>query len=157
MRRFVRSALVTTALISAAAVVGPVPVAAATTMPLSQKLRHCDFTENPYQSAGDYGRAVAEMRTDGRTVTADVKLATGKLNMPYDVRLIQVPRGLHCAPGDPGVAATTMFTDAAGGGAVTLSAPVEQGATGAWVIISRPSAFSHHPDEFYTTDYLFKI
>ncbi|MEZ0340852.1 hypothetical protein ACAG25_12805 [Mycobacterium sp. pV006] len=157
MRRFARSALVTTALVSAAAVVGPVPVAAATTMPLSQKLRNCDFTENPYQGADDYGRAAAEMRTDGRTVTAHIAMATGKLNSPYDVRLIQVPRGLYCAPGDPGVAATTMFTDAAGSGTVTLTAPIEQGATGAWVMISRPSALSQHPDEFYTTDYLFRF
>ncbi|MGE2729183.1 hypothetical protein ACQI4F_06880 [Mycolicibacterium vaccae] len=146
-----------TGLVSAAAVLGPVPVAGATTLPLSQKLRHCDFSENPYQGAGDYGRASAEMRSDGGTVTADVHFATGTPNTPYDVRLIQVPRGLYCAPGDPGVTAATMFTDGAGGGAITVSAPIQSGATGAWVSITRPNPFSQHPQEFYTTDYLFAV
>ncbi|MGE2837290.1 hypothetical protein [Mycobacterium sp. SMC-4] len=158
MRRIARIALVATGLFSAAAVLGPaVSAADATTVPLSQKQRRCDFSENPYQGAGDYGRAVAYMRSDGSTVTADLQFATGKPNTHYDVRLIQVPRGLHCAPGDPGVAAAALITDAAGGGAVTVSAPIASGASGAWVSVTRPSAFSQHPEEFYTTDFLFEL
>lgn len=160
MRRGMRTAIVTTAvgLFSASAVLVPAVAAAQPTLvPLSQKMRNCDFAENPYLGAGDYARAVSHMRKEDGTVVADVQMATGKPNMPYDVKLIQVPRGLYCAPGDPGVAHVVMFTDAAGGGAVTVRAPIQSGATGAWVSITRPSAFSQQPDEFYTTDFLFEL
>lgn len=160
MRRTVRTAIVAAGvgLFSASAVLVPAVAAAqSTTVPLSQKLRNCDFVENPYQGAGDYGRAISQMRIEGGSVVADIQLATAKPNMPYDVRLIQVPRGLYCAPGDPGVAGAVMVTDAIGGGAITVRAPIESGATGAWVSITRPSAFSQNPEEFYTTDFLFEL
>ena len=160
MRRTVRTVFVAVslALFSASAMLGPAVAAAqGSLVPLSQKLRRCDFSENPYQGASDFGRVISHLRTEGGSVVADVQMATGKPNMAYDVRLIQVPRGLSCAPGDPGVAGAVLITDVVGGGAVTVRAPSAQGATGAWVSVTRPSAFSQHPEEFYTTDFLFRL
>ena len=94
------------------------------------------------------------MRTDGAEVVADVQFATGRPNTRYEVRLIQAPRSsaVHCDGGDTGVTGGALFTDAAGGAGITLRGPIMAGATGAWVMITRPSAYSQIPAEFYTTD-----
>lgn len=123
-------------------------------MPFGQTLKRCDFSDNKYVGGTGYGRPTAYVRVDGGDVVADVQFATGMPNTHYGVRLIQSPRSsaLSCNAGDPGVAGTALFTDAAGTGAVTVRGPIMAGATGAWVFITRPSARSQIPAEFYTTD-----
>jgi hypothetical protein len=77
-------------------------------------------------------------------------------DFPYQVRLIQVPRpsSAPCWGADPGVAQGTLFTNGLGAGSITLTDTIEPGATGAWVWITRPDAFSQDPAEFYTTDFI---
>lgn len=87
-------------------------------------------------------------------MVADIQFATGSPNTRYVVRVIQAPRpsALPCNAGDPGVAAAALFTDSAGAGALTVRGPRSGGATGVWVLITRPSAHSQVPEEFYTSD-----
>ncbi len=133
--------------------------AASTQVAFSQISRRCDFSETNYNGPTGYARPIGVVHTDGSTVVADVQIATAIPNIRYDVRLIQVPRpsSASCNGGDPGVAAAALFTDGVGGGAVTVAGPVASGATGAWVIISRPDAFSQNPAEFYTSDFIASI
>lgn len=162
MRRTTRAARAVAVLVIAAAplLAGGAGVAAAeagtTFMPFGQTLKRCDFSDNEYVGGTGYGRPAAYVRVDGGDVVADVQFAIGIPNTRYDVRLIQSPRSsaLTCNAGDPGVAGTALFTDAAGAGAVTARGPITAGATGAWVFITRPSARSHIPAEFYTTDFI---
>jgi hypothetical protein len=130
-----------------------------TIIALSQISRICDFSEINYRGPWGMGRPTATIRSDGSTVSADVQIATVLPNFPYDVRLIQVPRpsSATCWGGDPGVALTTLHTDGAGAGAVSLQSAIEPGATGAWIWISRPSPFSQDPAEFYTSDFVAPI
>lgn len=125
-----------------------------TVLPFSQILRRCDFSETNYNGATGYARSMGTLRSDATTLTADVQLVTAIPNTHYDVRLIQVPRSsaVPCWGADPGVAQGSLNTDGAGAAAVTLSDAKEQGATGAWVFVSRPGRFSQNPAEFYTTD-----
>lgn len=125
-----------------------------TFLAFSQTLRRCDFSEFEYVGPGGYGRPTAQLRTEGADVVADVQFVTGSPNTRYDVRLIQSPRpsALPCNAGDRGVAAAALFTDAAGAGALTVRGPRTAGATGAWVIITRPGVHSQIPEEFYTSD-----
>lgn len=127
-----------------------------TTLAFSQMLRRCDFSETDFNGPTGFGRPIGVVRSDGSTVTADVQIATAIPNMRYDVRLIQVPRPswATCNGNDPGVALGALHTDAVGGGSTTLHDEIEPGATGAWVFISRPDAFSQNPAEFYTTDFI---
>ncbi len=162
MARIARTAVVAAALVVAAgpALVGAAPAAAeATALPFTQTLRRCDFSAFDYVGGSYYGRAVAKLRTDGADVVADVQFATGVPNTAYDVRLIQLPRSSMggCSAADPGVAAGTLFTDGNGGGAVTVRGPLMSGATGAWVSITRPSAFSQQPEEFYTSGFVAEL
>jgi hypothetical protein len=92
-------------------------------------------------------------------VVADLRFATGVPNTRYDVRLIQMPRpeSLHCNAGDPGVTGAVLFTDNAGAAATTVRAPIMSGATGAWMSIARPSAYSQFPEEFYSSDMVVKF
>ena len=87
-------------------------------------------------------------------VTADVRLAIGKPNTPYNVRLIQGPRpGTQtCNAGDPGVASAVLNTDGNGTGAVTLHDAVRAGATNAWVFIEGPPDPGEIRGEFYTSE-----
>ena len=128
-------------------------------MAFSQMLRRCDFTETNYNGPTGFGRPLGVIRANGSTVTADVQLATALPGMHYDVRLIQVPRpsSANCWGGDPGVVMGALNTDGGGAAATTLEDAIEPGATGAWVFISRPSAFSQDPAEFYTTDFVAPI
>ena len=126
-------------------------------IPFTQTLRRCDFSKFAYTGGGYYGRPNAFMRIEGGDVVADIQFATGVPNTAYDVRLIQLPRSSArtCNPGDPGVWVATLFTDAAGGGAVTVRGPVDPEATGAWVSMTRPGQFTQKPEEFYTSDFVF--
>lgn len=130
-----------------------------TFLPFSQVLRRCDFSETNYNGPSGQGRPTAHIRSDGSGVTADVQMVLAVPNMPYQVRLIQAPRpsSAPCWGNDPGVAQATLHTDGVGAGAVTLSDAIEPGATGVWVFVTRPDAFSQTPAEFYTTDMIAKF
>lgn len=166
MGRFTRTVL-TAAVVAAAA--GPVlatggapttaPAAAssgATTLPFLQVLRRCDFSERQYVGATGYGRGSALVGRQGGDVVADVVFNTGRPNTAYEVKLIQMPRSSAdpCPAGAPGVAGTWVVTDAAGAAAVVLRGPVMQGATGAWLSMTRPGQFSQLPAEFYTSGFV---
>ncbi len=130
-----------------------------TVLPFTQALRRCDFSKFQYTGPGWYGRPSGELRIEGAEVAVDLRFATGVPNARYDVRLIQSPRpaSLYCNPGDPGVTGAVLFTDNAGAAATTVRAPIMSGATGAWVSITRPSADSQMPEEFYTTDVIVQL
>ncbi|MBB2992725.1 hypothetical protein FHR72_004229 [Mycolicibacterium iranicum] len=148
--------------LAATAGVGPAaaaPGAGPTPLPFQQTLRRCDFTEFQYFGPAFYGRPSGSLRVEGGEVVADILFATGAANTRYDLKLIQVdrPSAQPCNPGDPGVAGTTLFTDAAGAGSATVRAPKAPGATGAWVSLTRPGQFSQLPEEFYTTNFVVPI
>lgn len=130
-----------------------------TFLPFATTLRRCDFSALDYYDAKGDGRASAVVRSGGGQVSADVSLATAKPNTAYQVRLIQMPResSAGCHAGSPGTAVATLFTNGAGVGAVTLSAPRMAGATGAWAAVELPQPFSQLPGEFYTADYIAAI
>ena len=105
--------------------------------------------------AAGNGFSQAFIGTGGtNTVTADVHLAIGKPNTPYNVRLIQGPRPASqtCNAGDPGVASGVLNTDGIGTGAVTLHDSVRSGATNAWVFVEGPPDPGEIRGEFYTSD-----
>jgi hypothetical protein len=133
--------------------------AGSTLLPFSQKLRRCDFSDTDYNGPTGFARTTGVMHSDGSTVAADVQMATAIPGIRYDVRLIQMPRpsSASCNGGDPGVSTAPLFTDDAGGGAATVAGPIAPGATGAWVVISRPSEFSQDPAEFYTSEFVAPI
>lgn len=156
------------AALAVAAPVGPTVIAGdasadmadgGTFMPFAQVLRRCDFSESDWDGPTGYARPQAVIRSDGSTVSADVQIATAIPNIRYDVRLIQAPKPswVTCWGGDPGVALAPMQIDGAGNGSVTLADNIEPGATGAWLFISRPDAFSQTPAEFYTADFIAPI
>ncbi len=128
-------------------------------MPLDATLRSCDGKQlSTHIQPNQFGRAFAEMTTPGNSVSAVVTLATAVPDMQYNVRLIQVPRStLACGPGDPGVTAASFVTDATGAGGVTVQAPIQSGATGAWIFLDRPSAHSQTPAEVYTATFVAAI
>lgn len=130
-----------------------------TFVPMNQVSRRCDYSETDYNGPTGYARATSVVRTSGSNLSADVTMDTAIPNMRYDVRLIQVPRpsSTPCLGTDPGVAAGVLQTDGVGHGTVTLTDSIEPGATGAWVWITRPDAFSQNPAEFYTSDLIVKI
>jgi hypothetical protein len=130
-----------------------------TFLPFATTLRRCDFSSLAYYDAKGDGRASAVVHTRNGQVSADVTLATAKPNANYQVRLIQMPResSAGCHAGSPGTAVATLHTDGAGVGAVTLSAPIMPGATGAWAAVELPQPFSQLPGEFYTADYIAAI
>ncbi|MBX7455068.1 hypothetical protein GR927_44400 [Mycolicibacterium sp. 3033] len=156
MYRALRVTAATAALLIAAPLFAGVATAEGTvvSMPFSEKLRRCDFSQVKYVGGSGYGRASAQLRVQGGEVIADVEFFTGRPNTAYDLRLIQLPRSsaASCAAGAPGVSATTLFTDGVGTGRTTVRAPLMSGATGAWMSLTRPGTFSQQPDEYYTTD-----
>jgi hypothetical protein len=132
---------------------------AATQMPLASTLRACDNTHLDYVFAREYGRGFAEVTTPGsNTVAAKFTLETAVPFTHYNVRIIQVPRPTNnCAPGDPGVIAGGFETDGEGNGGTTIQGPIKSGATGAWVVIDRPSDNTQTPAEFYSSDFIAAI
>lgn len=164
MRRSIRL-MTLTAVVAAA---GPLGFASSTGVakadggtfvPMNQTLRRCDFSETDFNGPTGYARTTSVVRATGSNVSADVTMDTAIPNMRYDVRLIQAPRSAAapCLGGDPGVAAGVLHTDGAGHGAATLHDSIEPGATGVWVFITRPDAFSQNPAEFYTSDLVLPI
>lgn len=133
--------------------------AGGTVLPFSQISRRCDFSETDYNGPTGYASPIGSLRSDGSTLTADARITGAIPNMHYDIRLIQLPRSsaAPCWGGDPGVAQGSLNTDGAGAASTTLHDTIEPGATGAWVIISRPDRFSQNPAEFYTTDFIAEI
>jgi hypothetical protein len=146
-------------LLVASATLGTGTAAAYSPMPLSSKLRACDFTQLRWVPAVGNGRAVAFVGPDGNgNVVAKVDLATALPDMRYDVRVIQTPRpSAGCAAGDPGVTTGVIQTDATGAGSVSVTAPIASGKAGAWVVVDRPAQFSQTPAEFYTSDFIAKF
>ncbi|KAA0086428.1 hypothetical protein CIW52_00275 [Mycolicibacterium sp. P9-64] len=127
-------------------------------MPLIGKFRACDFTLEKWVSAHGYTRGVAHLSTSGQNVVANVDLATAEPDTRYDVRIIQTPRAsIGCAPGAPGVITGSVQTDASGAGSTTLQGPIDSSATGAWVMVQRPSPSSLTPAEFYTSEFIASI
>jgi hypothetical protein len=164
MRRSIRVLTLTAAVAAAApsGLIGSTGTAEAddgTFIPMNQVLLRCDFTETDYNGPTGYARATSVIRASGSGLSADVTMDTAIPNMRYDVRLIQVPRSaaVPCRGGDPGVTAGVLQVDGVGHGSVHLQGSVEPGATGAWVFITRPDAFSQNPAEFYTSDLIAKF
>ncbi len=130
---------------------------------LSSDLRRCDFSRDdnaPLVVRPRLGSASAVITIAGSTATAEVHLVSGpNPGTHYEVGLIEepLPSSATCGPGDPGTAYAGMDTDAGGGGAVTIQEALRPGTTGVWVIIERPSANTHYPAEFYTSDFLVPV
>lgn len=144
--------------ITGALVATSTATASAATMPLTSKWRACDFSLQSWVNAVGYARVVANVSSTGSTVVANVDMLTAPPDMHYDVRVIQMPRpSIGCAPGAPGVITGALQTNGAGAGNVTLQGPVQSGATGAWVIVERPSDSSQTPAEFYTSTFVASI
>jgi hypothetical protein len=160
MSKLTQAALVVVAagvLITSPAIASATPGSTAV-MPLSGKFRACDFTLEKWVSAHGYTRGVAHLSTSGPNVVATVDLATAEPNTSYDVRIIQTPRpSIGCAPGAPGVITGSVQTDAGGSGSTTLQGPIASSATGAWVMVQRPSPYSQTPAEFYTSEFIGSI
>jgi hypothetical protein len=135
------------------------PSASAAMMPLSGQWRACDFSKQKWVEAVGYARPVAHVTSDGSgTVTATIEMATALPYTHYDFRVIQTPRAsIGCAPGAPGVLTGAVQTDGVGAGTATVQGPIASGATGAWVIVERPSDHSQTPAEFYTSEYIAAI
>jgi hypothetical protein len=124
-------------------------------VPLSSILRSCDANEMEYVSATGFANAQAFIGTGGSdTVTAEIRMAIGKPNYAYGVRVIQVPRprSKPCKPGDPGVLSGVLFVDGNGTGGLTLHGPRQPGATGAWAFIEGGPDPGEIRGEFYTSD-----
>lgn len=134
----------------------PPSTTGATTVPLSQFLRNCDYSVIPNVGGKGFGTATAVIRRAGSSAVADVQLVMAEPNTHYDVGLIQAPRpsSATCGPGDPGTAYGSLNTDGAGTGAVTVQEGLGPGTTGVWVVIQRPDEHSQNPAEFYTSSFM---
>lgn len=150
------SPAVTLTLTTGAASAAPPSSSGATTVPLRQILRTCDFTLNPHVGGVGHGTATSVIRRAGSSAVADVRLVTAEPDTHYDVGLIQAPRlsSATCGPGDPGTAYSSLNTDGAGTGAVTVQDGIRPGTTGVWVVIQRPDEHSQNPAEFYSSDFV---
>ncbi|GAC1399826.1 MAG: hypothetical protein NVS4B6_18390 [Mycobacterium sp.] len=131
----------------------------ATFVAFTQAYRRCDYSDTTHIGATGFGRPTAMVRTAGSDVIADVQLVVAIPDMPYDVRLIEVPRASasSCNGGEPGVVAGVLTTDDSGAGSLTLREPIASGEKGAWLSVSRPGEFGQTPDEFYSTDFIVPI
>ncbi|MBW0016472.1 MAG: hypothetical protein JO236_02840 [Mycobacterium sp.] len=122
--------------------------------------RACDFSRDgiaPMTPRATLGGGTARIRTAGSQVIAEVQLVDAPdPGTHFDVELIQAPRpaSAGCAPGQPGVAAAGMDTDASGVGTVTIQDTIRSGTTGVWVSISRPNEHSQNPAEAYTSEFV---
>lgn len=131
------------------------PTTAMSVMPLSSQWRACDGTDLRWVRAVGFVQGTAHMGVDSGSVVTTIDMATATPNTHYDVRVIQVPRSpMGCAAGAPGVIVGGLQTDATGAGTTTVRGPIESGATGAWVMVERPSDSSQTPAEFYSTDFV---
>ena len=129
-------------------------------VPLSYRLRTCDgMATNPYTPSSGGGTAYAIISRSGSTVTAEVHMANVGPDIWYGVRLVETPRpGISCGPADPGVGMGRLYTDGAGIGTTTVTAPVMSGATGAWVSVEGPVGnHTQLSGDFRTSDYVASI
>jgi hypothetical protein len=128
-----------------------------TRVPLVGIYRRCDFSEAKSVSPTGYGiaEAVIGAESPGKVV-ARVQLGYVKPVTYYEVRLIQAPRtsAAGCGAGASGTATTGIVTDSTGAATVSLEDDIIPGATGAWLLIQRPSEHSQTPAEFYTSDFI---
>lgn len=131
------------------------PPAGAAVMPLSSQWRSCDGSPLKWVSARGDARATANIgTTDSGALSTTIDMATATPDTHYDVRVIQIPRSPQgCAAGTPGVITGGLQTDALGVGSTTFQGPIQSGATGAWVIVERPSDSSQTPAEFYSSEF----
>ncbi|QNJ93252.1 hypothetical protein HZU40_02420 [Mycolicibacterium fluoranthenivorans] len=143
------------AVVAALSVVFPVGTAAAdaTIMPFTSTVRACDYTPAERTWATGYARPLAHVRTEGDTLVVDVELLTARPDTQYFARVFQMPR----ASNDCGVAPVLLQTDGVGAAHATIRTAVNPGATGVWISVERPSAYSQQPAEAYTTDFIAKI
>lgn len=149
-------------LISSMSVAAPRANAAPTStsvMPLTSQWRACDGTDLKWVQAVGYARGIAHMGSDGSgNLVTTVDMATAVPNTHYDVRVVQIPRSpMGCDPGAPGVIVGGLQTDDAGVGSTTFQGPVKSGATGAWVLVERPSGSSQTPAEFYSSEFAISV
>lgn len=156
-----KTAVSTLTVLSAATLTLGTGMAAATgPVPISSTLRNCDGS--PVKTAVQaprvaLGRGVVIFRPSGSTVSADVNLViSNQPGMHYDVGLIQVPRptSATCGPGDPGTTFTGVDTDPMGQANVTINAPLQQGTTGVWVMVTTPNPHNQAPGEYYTSEFV---
>jgi hypothetical protein len=153
----------TTFVVAAAASVGFAPLVSAPSanaamMPLSSQWRACDHSKLKWVAAVGYARPVAHLTSNAGTLTATIDMATALPYTHYDFRVIQTPRAtFDCASGASGVLTGGVQTDGVGAGTATITGAVAPGATGAWVIVERPSDSSQTPAEFYTSEYVAAI
>ncbi|MDT5013463.1 MAG: hypothetical protein QOH57_5080 [Mycobacterium sp.] len=129
-------------------------------VPLSYRLRTCDgVATNPYTPSSGNGTAYAVISRSGSTVTAEVHMANVAPDIWYGVRLVETPRpGISCGAGDAGVGMGRLYTDGAGVGTTTVTAPVMSGANGAWVSVEGP--LGNHTQlsgDFRTSDYVVRL
>ena len=147
-------ASVFTVLAASTATLGTGMAAATGPVPINSVLRNCDGSavqtavQTPRTSLG---RGVVIFRP------SDINLViSNQPGVHYDVGLIQVPRptSATCGPGDPGTTFTGVDTDAAGQANVTITAPLQQGTTGVWVMVTTPNPHNQAPGEYYTSEFV---
>jgi hypothetical protein len=145
----------------AAGIAGANPGAnSVTRVALDADLKNCDFslTRTPPMVQGPIlGTGWAEIVHTGSSAVAQVHLdAPNDPGTHYSVGLIEEPRpsSATCGPGDLGTAFSGLDTDAAGVGTTTVQDSLRSGTTGVWVIVERPSAHSHDPAEYYTSEFV---
>lgn len=165
MRKITTAVLLGANLLGTATVWGLTGVAAADSsgagkfVPLTPKLRACDFTWAVNVPTDGVGTGHTVISTGAsHEVVAQVQLAAAEPQAHYNVRLIQSPRtSPGCAAGDPGVATGGIDTDATGAGTVTVQGGIAAGTTGVWVFVDRPSPHSQRPIDFYTSEIITPI
>lgn len=160
LTRFGTCASVFTVLAASTAALGTGMAAATGPVPISSTLRNCDgsaIVTAVQAPRTALGRGVVLVHPSGSTVSADIDLViANQPGMHYDVGLIQVPRptSATCGPGDPGTTFTGVDTDPAGQAHVTITAPIQQGTTGVWVMVASPNAHNQAPAEYYTSEFV---
>lgn len=143
---------------SALATASPAEATAPSVLPLQSRWRACDFSLEKWVDAVGYARGTAYLSTSGSNVSATVDMTVAQPDTRYDVRIIQTPRpSIGCAPGAPGVITGSPQTDANGYGSTTVQGPIAADATGAWILVERPSDSSQTPAEFYSSTFVAPI
>ena len=167
---FVASAVVTVVAATSVAMIGPgsgtaaadgtsATSGSASIVPLTTRVRRCDWSSAQYVPGASVGTGEAIISKTGGTVTAEVQMVTVTPDIWYGVRVVQVPRpGISCGAGEPGVGFAQLFTDWTGTGSVTVQTPIMDGATGVWVSVEGPlGEASQLTADVRTSDYIVPI
>jgi hypothetical protein len=131
-----------------------------TTVALDGTLRNCDFSlvrNPPLEMEPALATGSVRIHKTGSAAVAEVYLADDpEPNTSFMVGMIQEPRpsSSPCGPGAPGTVFTTLQTNGAGVGTVTLQDTLRPGTTGVWVIVERPNAHAQDPAEYYTSEFV---